>query len=338
MPGLRGCRGLVFRAMLGLLVVGNRASIAVDYDQRLAELEALDWKEVFRDDGSGTWQDTWFLDGLKATVANTADGMVLSAGAREIDSCHAVLWTKESFAGDIRIAYDYTKTDASVKYTTLIYVQATGIGRNRDGTLWDTDITVWNDRRTVPRMNVYFDYMNLLHISYASDGNYVRARRYPTPEGGVLDDAAIEPDYLNVNMFEQNVTYHITIIKKGTEFYMHAQGPSKKRLFPLNYGQYPEVREGRIGLRHMYTRSARYKDFRVAVYDSLGGTTAVSPRELRSPTGARKITTIGGSGTTGAASGVVNRSLVNERTVDLAGRRTHAQPPTASAVTIVRHR
>ena len=73
----------------------------------------------------------------------------------------------------------------------------------------------------------------------------------------------IEPDYEDVHMFEPNVKYHITIIKMGNEFYFHAQSDSKEGLFPLNYEGFPEVKEGRIGLRHMATRSALYGNFNV---------------------------------------------------------------------------
>jgi len=38
--------------------------------------------------------------------------MILSAGPTAgSDSCHAVLWTKRSFSGDVKIEFEYTRAD-----------------------------------------------------------------------------------------------------------------------------------------------------------------------------------------------------------------------------------
>ena len=62
------------------------------------------WKLAFSDNGSNEWESKWFLDGLRANVRNTDNGMVFSAGAvAGDDSCHAVLWTNTSFTADVKI-------------------------------------------------------------------------------------------------------------------------------------------------------------------------------------------------------------------------------------------
>ncbi len=56
------------------------------------DLYNAEWKDEFHDSCSGDWHDKWFLDGLRATINNTPDGMVFSAGPVAGDfSCHAVL-------------------------------------------------------------------------------------------------------------------------------------------------------------------------------------------------------------------------------------------------------
>jgi hypothetical protein len=41
-----------------------------------------------------------------------------------------VLWTKRSFAGDVRIEYDFTRLDTALEHTSvcILYIQATGVG------------------------------------------------------------------------------------------------------------------------------------------------------------------------------------------------------------------
>ena len=41
------------------------------------------------------------------------------------------------------------------------------------------------------------------------------------------------------------------------------KGKNTSKLFSWDTSHLPPVKEGRIGLRHMYTRSAIYKDFKV---------------------------------------------------------------------------
>jgi hypothetical protein len=248
--------------------------------KRFEEMDrAHPWKEVFFDEGTGdpgvigwkdgVWQEKWFLDGEIAAVTNEAQGMHLHAGPRWKDEAHhMVLWTKQEFSGDLKIEYDFTRTDMEdIGSVILIYIQATGDGSKK----FPEDITKWNEYRAVPEMGKYFRNMNLYHISYATgnpfiEGNgpdYVRARRY-MPDGDTLQGTELTPEYAGTGVFKPGVTYRFTILKEAREISMKVQGPDETRVFWFKNDNLPAVTHGRIGLRHMFTRSARYKDFRVS--------------------------------------------------------------------------
>jgi len=132
-------------------------------------------------------------------------------------------------------------------------------------------------------MKSYFQNMNLLHISFAAydrddpKRDYVRARRYPVKPDLKFDEIAIEPDNFETGLFEPGIVHHFTVIKKGHDLYMKvAPFPSSEgsksrqghcveaRLFYWNTSRFPPVTEGRIGLRHMWTRCSRYKNVRIS--------------------------------------------------------------------------
>jgi len=247
---------------------------------RFEEMERVHkWQESFFDEGTGDaetggwkdglWQKKWFLDGEIGSVDNEAQGMHLHAGPRwKDDAHHMVLWTKQEFAGDLKIEYDFTRTDMEdTGSVIIIYIQATGDGSAE----FPEDITKWNAHRAVPTMGKYFHNMNLYHISYATGSpfmeggaaDYVRARRY-MPDGDTLRGTELSPEYAGTGVFEPGVTYRITIIKQDREIAMKVAEPEKTKYFWFKNDKLPVVTHGRIGLRHMYTRSARYKDFRVS--------------------------------------------------------------------------
>ena len=77
------------------------------------EASGGEWKEVFSDPCTGEWKERWFLGGEIGTVTNGQEGMTLTAGPEfRNDAHHMVLWTKESFEGDLKIEYDYTRLDS----------------------------------------------------------------------------------------------------------------------------------------------------------------------------------------------------------------------------------
>jgi len=229
------------------------------------------WQQVFYDSGSSKWNKKWFMDGNAAHITHSDKGMTFTTGQTEMDpSHHSVLWTKQGFVGDIKIEYDFTRLDTENKWATMLYVQATGV---EDGT-HHKDISQWRTLRNIPYMKTYFNYMNLLHISYASygkddvgvDKDYIRARRYPVKKGEVFrTDTVIEGDVFTSGFFVPNEMYHIIVIKKQHALFMQITNKNKKsRLFSWNTAKFPLVKEGRIGLRQMWRKSAIYQNFTVS--------------------------------------------------------------------------
>ncbi|QTN33358.1 DUF1961 family protein [Akkermansiaceae bacterium] len=225
------------------------------------------WQEVFADDGTGDWKGKWFLDGKVGKVTNGPEGMTLTAGPEfGNDAHHMVLWTRESFEGDIKIEYDFTRLDEERRCVTILYIQATGSGRDAFG----KDIATWNDLRKVPAMSTYYDNMNSYHLSYAAFGNsgndrssYIRGRRY-MPHSTGLKGTELVPDYRFDSLFASGVKHHIMVIKRSRDIHLRIENPDGIRYCHLHNAKLPVITDGRIGLRHMFTRSALYRNFRVS--------------------------------------------------------------------------
>ncbi len=244
----------------------------ISEDEAAYEAEvSAGWDEAFYDDGTGDWQDRWFLDGEHATLTNSELGMDFTAGPTHLNHAHhAVLWTKQSFEGDVKIEYEYTKLDDTIWCVTLLYIQATGKGEGR----YTRDISEWGDLRREPLMPLYFEHMNLYHISYAAwdgfnkdpnDPGYVRARRY---RAGSIQGTELQPDtYTAAGFFQTGAPHKITAIKSGSHLYFNVENATtgESMLCHWENTEFPPVLEGRIGLRHMFTRSARYRNFKVFV-------------------------------------------------------------------------
>ncbi len=228
--------------------------------------QSSEWQLKFEDSCTENWQSKWFLDGLRATVNNTKRGMVFSAGLIKEDACHSVLWTKESFKGDVKIEYEYTRTDNQIQAVNILYIQATGTGIEP----YSKDIAEWNDLRIIPTMSKYFKNMNLLHISYAaynfddSGIDYIRVRQYPVAPGQRFGKTTeILPASFDTGLFIAGVTYKITVVKTDGSLYFKVVGPDDSKLFLWDISNKQQIAEGRIGLRHMFTRSAMYSSFKI---------------------------------------------------------------------------
>ncbi len=225
-----------------------------------------DWDMQFEDKCTEDWTQKWTLDGLIAQVKNSDRGMHFSAGPEyKNDAHHAVMWTKESFDGDVKIEYDYTRTDSETSCVNILYIQATG---DMEGP-YVKDISDWKELREVPAMSTYFENMNALHISYAAFVNsadtafYIRARRYPKPENESFNVTRITPSYDNEGYFKTGEKYHITVIKTGAQLFFKMEGKEGEEIFSWDLSNVDPVTEGRIGLRHMYTRSAVYRNMKI---------------------------------------------------------------------------
>ena len=235
-------------------------------------LKQQDWQEQFADDGTADWQQKWFLDGLRADIRNTPDGLVFSAGPVPDDhGSHAVLWTKADFAGDIRIEFDFTRLDTITRHVNILYIQATGKQKGP----FTEDIAEWSTLRQVPRMSCYFDNMELLHISYAAIENkddriedYVRARRYPTRPDRAFTETDIPPDNFKTGLFIPGVTYHFTAIKTNEDLFLEVKNTDVRKLFHWPLGDVKPLTHGRVGIRHMWTRCSRYANICIATRQS----------------------------------------------------------------------
>lgn len=228
---------------------------------------STEWTLQFSDKCTSNWQKNWFKDGLISVVEQDEKGMDLIAGpVNRDDAHHTVLWTKQSFKGDIKMEYEYTRTDSQIVNVNILYVQAQGNGKEGRG----ADITEWNAYRDTASMWKYYYYMNPLHISYAAfpmvnedpENDYVRVRKYPAEEGK-FGETEVLPAYFKTGLFLPGVTYKITVIKTGSKLHLNVKGNGEEKLFSWDLAEGQSPAEGRIGLRHMFTRSARYKNFKV---------------------------------------------------------------------------
>jgi len=244
------------------------ASMNREANQKAFEqASAGSWKEVLEDSCTGDWRNKWFLDGEIGTVKTGPDGMTLTAGPEfKNDAHHMVLWTKESFRGDLRLEYDYTRLDSENRCVTILYIQATGSGKGP----YAKDIAEWHELRKVPSMRTYYNNMNTYHVSYAAFGNdgkatqsYIRGRRYMPHKSG-LKGTDLEPDYYFDDLFATGVKHHITVIKRERDLYMRVENPDGVTYCHMRNPDLPVITEGRIGLRHMFTRSATYAGIRIS--------------------------------------------------------------------------
>jgi Domain of unknown function (DUF1961). len=240
-------------------------------EDEFQQLKNENWKPVFEDDFRSGLRSDWVLDGRKGKLLCTPEGMEFYAGKRAFqDEDHAVLWLRKHFSGDIKIEYDYTRLDSSsVESVNIIYLHASGNGQGD----YVPDIFEWNELREIPAMKVYFNHMNAYHISYAVTGpdsllrDYIRARRYMPDRKQGLKGTALLPEYLNTGLFKPGIKHHITVILRKSRLYMEVQTESETRLFWFDTESLPPLSEGYIGLRQMWTRAARYSDFKVSVPD-----------------------------------------------------------------------
>nr|WP_294936893.1 DUF1961 family protein [uncultured Flavobacterium sp.] len=231
--------------------------------------QSKEWQLEFQDKGTKNWQSKWFLDGLQATVKNSKAGMLFNAGAKAAsDSDHAVLWTKDSFKGNLKIEFNFTRKDAATKWAVILYLQATGTGIAP----YVEDISKWNHLREIPAMKTYFNNMKALHISYASFENdntnskkdYIRVRQYPVVPGQNFNTTTEIPNpYFETGLFKTDETYKITVIKTNSKLYFKVVGKNSSKLFSWNLKNHPELIEGRIGFRQMATRTALYKNISI---------------------------------------------------------------------------
>ena len=235
---------------------------------KIAEAEKLKWKLNFSDNMKNDWQKNWFLDGEKARLTNSKNGLLFRAGSKPAsDADHSVLWTKKSFSGDIKIEFDFVRRDSATRFVNIIYLFAEGSGVGS----FDKDIALWKDLRKIPAMKIYFNHINAYHISFAAfenDNNnpaedYVRARRYLPETGKGLSGTDLLPDNFRTGMFKPAIKYRVSIIRRNNEIMLKVTGDGKIFVCSWDTCDFPNLNDGRIGLRLMGSRISEFSDFRV---------------------------------------------------------------------------
>lgn len=237
------------------------------------------WQNVFEDSGHEAWPKKWSLDGRRARIENTEEGLYFESGpiAKEHAS-HAVLWTQQTFQGDLKVEFDYTRMDTVNSYVCIVYLYATGIGEAP----YSEDISHWSQLRQIPYMSTYFNHMNLLHISFAAfdnspeigkESSYVRARRYPRSLfDGSFDKMAIPPDYTAIGLFEPGIKHHIIVIKRHSMLFMQVTNTDgDSRLFHWNLSNTPDLDYGRFGIRQMCQRAALFSNVSISQISTSDG-------------------------------------------------------------------
>ncbi len=233
---------------------------------------------LLEDPMTGDWRGNWFLDGKKATLRTTEDGLLFSAGTVtksddpvEYHAHHAVLWTRQEFEGDIKINYEMTRIDDSDYGTTLLYIQARGIGTPP----YVEDISAWNELREIPNMGIYFTYMDLLSLSFREN---LRCKRYPWRNENLEwypGRGLIEP-MVDYGKILPGKTYLVEVEKRAASLQLRIVEKESRKLMidhtwntdNIAKGIEPrQIQKGRIGLRHMSTRSFRYKNIRISMLE-----------------------------------------------------------------------
>lgn len=269
--------------------IAKNVEIPSEYEPAYLSTHKDPSKLLFEDSLTGEWQDNWFIDGMNQTLENSEDGLNFAAGTytypddekrttehrKEMSKHHAVLWTKESFEGDILISFECTRVDTSPFGVNIVYIQAQGIGTEE----FPQDIYEWRDFRQVAAMGKYYTYMNAIHISYNvgdfTNPSYIRARRYPKndPIGLKWGMTKLEPDYDDAGAkMIPGKTYIIEIEKTDDTLVFRTFDKENNALLKecrwdtadIHELMMPRVvTEGRIGLRQMSTKQNIYKNFKV---------------------------------------------------------------------------
>lgn len=236
--------------------------------------QAPEREVLFEDSMAENWEAQWFLDGKKATLEHRDGGLAFiteesgfnkNENRAAFDAQHAVLWTRESFEGDIRITYKYTRLPGCT-WQKLIYVQAQGVGGP-----FDADIYAWKDRREVAVMSEYFNHMDLIGLSLR---NEVRCKRYPWND---LDGNDLEDEFLPraeidgwpigheldvvLEKRRESLYLRITDTVTGEAIVDHRWSLTDPRVLDDHDPKF--VTEGRIGIRQMGGHKLWMRDFKV---------------------------------------------------------------------------
>jgi len=250
-------------------------SLTSAVEPQAATEESTPDKVLFEDSMTENWRDSWFLDGQNATLEHRDSGLAFLTTASKIDkrvdraafdAQHAVLWTRQSFEGDLRITYKFTKLPGC-SWQKLIYVQARGIGEPP----FVEDIEAWKDLRKVAVMSDYFNHMDLIALSLRDQ---IRCKRYPWHDREGKDlESEFKPRAENKGMEighelavlvekrKAAIMLRITDTKTGEAVVDHTWDLADERILEKRDPKF--IREGRIGIRQMGGHKILLRDFRV---------------------------------------------------------------------------
>ncbi len=232
---------------------------------------------LFEDSMEEDWQENWFLDGKRAILGHTTEGLWIfctpsgvnkKVNRAKFDSHHAVLWTKQEFEGDIRITYDFAR-----RGTSLLYIQAQGIGTPP----YEKDIYEWRNLREVAAMKKYHDYMTLRSLSFREN---IRFKRYPWSDrinkGGRYNNVLVRPmiqyDGAHGNVNVEQFCRVVVESRKDSLYLRIEDANNPENVIEHTWdaatsGADPNqpvfTQKGRIGLRNMGGCWARYANFKV---------------------------------------------------------------------------
>lgn len=79
-----------------------------------------------------------------------------------------------------------------------------------------------------------------------------------------IEKRSVDENLFRHWLFKQGILHKINVIKKDDSLFMRTESEGKEMLCHWKTDSFPPVLEGRIGLRHLWTRSARYANIRVS--------------------------------------------------------------------------
>ena len=241
-------------------ILGNSSQEEFEYYKNLSFELKFDYG------GSEDWRDYWNLDGKRANIQNGSDGMVFAAGPTAMDhACHAVLWTKESYSGNLKVKFGMTRLDTVNRYVNILYLHAQGIGGE-----YPSDIHKWSEKREIPYMKTYFEKMNLLHTSFAAfgsendkDDNYIRVRKYPVTPEKSFDQIEVEPTLQNTPFFAPGIRHQLFFVKTIDRLALSIESEVGVMYHLWDTTHVAPPTSGPVGIRHMFAKCSKYHDFKI---------------------------------------------------------------------------
>ena len=231
------------------------------------DLAEQHWQLRLDDPGDGDWNEHWTIDGECCEITNSSDGMEFKSGPDAGNNAHhGVLWTKQSFDGDMKVDFEFTRLDTINRYVCILYFHANGIGEGE----YHKDIHSWSALRTEPWMKTYFEKMDMLHLSFAAYGNnddtpddYLRVRRYPVRGDRSFSQIEVEGTVHNTGLFLPEKTYKMSMVKTLDTLALWIDGDGQSLYHCWDISKVDPTESGPFGIRQMWQKHSRYKNIKI---------------------------------------------------------------------------